>query len=90
MWRIAKPNQKGEFEGGHLAWKDLVNSDWNLSSTQFHAEARTPYIVDIERKRFLGFENIQSITEKVQHPAFCSPSLVFRLFMRLSRTLVEL
>jgi GH18 family chitinase len=66
MWRIAKPNNKGEFEGGHLAWKDLLNSEWPLNSTQFHAKARTPYIFDVEKKRFLGFENVQSITEKVR------------------------
>lgn len=65
MWRIAKPNQKGEFEGGHLAWRDLDKSDWNLNQTEFHAKARTPYIFDGDKHRFLGFENVQSITEKV-------------------------
>ncbi|KAI6182771.1 GH18 domain-containing protein [Aphelenchoides bicaudatus] len=64
MWRTSKPNEKGEFEGGHLAWRDLDKSDWNVNSTEFHPKARAPYIFDAEKKRFLGYENVQSITEK--------------------------
>ncbi|KAI6241357.1 GH18 domain-containing protein [Aphelenchoides fujianensis] len=65
MWRMARPNERGEFEGGHIAWKDLQTSDWNLNATSFHEKARTPWIFDSARSRFLGFENVQSLTEKV-------------------------
>ncbi|KAI6178539.1 GH18 domain-containing protein [Aphelenchoides besseyi] len=65
MWRIAKSNDDGEFEGGHISWRDLPTSDWNLNLTAFHEKARTPWIFEPEKRRFLGFENVQSLTEKV-------------------------
>lgn len=70
MWRIAQPNRKGEFEGGHLAWRDLAASDWDLSTMQFHAKARTPFVFDALKRRFLGYDNVQSITEKVSAQMF--------------------
>jgi GH18 family chitinase len=65
MWRISKANEKGEFIGGYHAWNELGESDWDLNITQFHPKARTPYIFDTQKRRFLAYENSQSITEKV-------------------------
>jgi hypothetical protein len=86
MWRIAQPNQQGEFEGGHLAWRDLANSDWDLNSMQFHAKARTPFIFDALKRRFLGYENVQSITEKARKVIF----FIYSLFLGPLRKLEKL
>uniref|UniRef100_A0A914XCP5 GH18 domain-containing protein n=1 Tax=Plectus sambesii TaxID=2011161 RepID=A0A914XCP5_9BILA len=65
MWRIAR-SKNGTFAGGVTPWRD-IEKNWTVNATVFHERSKTPYIWDAEREMFLGFENPQSITYKMNY-----------------------
>ncbi|EFO83141.1 hypothetical protein CRE_12997 [Caenorhabditis remanei] len=69
MWFTAKPRTEGkfDFDGDYISWRDMEPFGWNLSSTKWHQETKTPYIWDPEKNEFLGFENPRSLKEKAQY-----------------------
>ena len=75
MWRLATANASGKFEGGAFAWRELTAASvgggggWNLSAASFHERSRTPWLYDAAERRFLGYENVESIGEKARYAA---------------------
>ncbi|XP_053207036.1 uncharacterized protein LOC128391212, partial [Panonychus citri] len=68
MWRTATA-VNGKFEGDFVPW-DKIGSDYlsNPSFTvTFHEKSKTPYAWSPSTKTFLGFENEQSLGEKVKY-----------------------
>uniref|UniRef100_A0A183C2I3 Glyco_18 domain-containing protein n=1 Tax=Globodera pallida TaxID=36090 RepID=A0A183C2I3_GLOPA len=57
LWR-----QLGTY-GTELAWRDLGTS-FDLTKMTYHKTAKTPYIYDASSKKFLTFDNPQSLKDK--------------------------
>ncbi|EYB90831.1 hypothetical protein Y032_0213g2279 [Ancylostoma ceylanicum] len=66
MWRTADA-VGGVYQGGYLAWKDIPTKGWSRDSASFHEKTKAPYIYDSGSRRFLGFENVQSLQHKVNY-----------------------
>uniref|UniRef100_A0A914UVD2 Chitinase n=1 Tax=Plectus sambesii TaxID=2011161 RepID=A0A914UVD2_9BILA len=66
MWRTTAA-VGGKFDGGYVGWRELVDSEWAIRSASFHDKSKTPYIWDSKTKRFLGFENPQSLRFKMDY-----------------------
>uniref|UniRef100_A0A914H6Z6 GH18 domain-containing protein n=1 Tax=Globodera rostochiensis TaxID=31243 RepID=A0A914H6Z6_GLORO len=62
LWR-----QLGTY-GTELAWRDLSTS-FDLTKMTYHKTAKTPYIYDASSKKFLTFDNPQSLKDKIQYVA---------------------
>uniref|UniRef100_A0A0N4YZZ5 GH18 domain-containing protein n=1 Tax=Parastrongyloides trichosuri TaxID=131310 RepID=A0A0N4YZZ5_PARTI len=68
MWRTARKNRKGKYEGGHITWRSLkykLNCSWEIGRSKYHEKSKSPYI--IENDKFLAFENPKSIYEKMKY-----------------------
>lgn len=63
MWRVAQ-HPSGDFEGGALDWRN-IGTMFDVSKATFHEGAKAPYIYNPDTSVFFGFENPQSIKEKV-------------------------
>ena len=66
LWRTATANG-GHFEGGYVAWRDMARQGWNVSEARMHATVRAPFIWQAQTRKLLGFDNQQSMREKVDY-----------------------
>uniref|UniRef100_A0A915ETH3 GH18 domain-containing protein n=1 Tax=Ditylenchus dipsaci TaxID=166011 RepID=A0A915ETH3_9BILA len=67
MWRLASPNSKGEFEGGHVAWNEMEENGWDVGKAIFHTKSRSAYIWNPTNKTFLGMENVETLKHKLDY-----------------------
>ncbi|CAI5444876.1 unnamed protein product [Caenorhabditis angaria] len=66
MWRTAE-EKNGKFEGGFVGWRNLERQGWNKGASIWHDKTKTPYILNGGARKFLGYENEQSIQEKINY-----------------------
>ncbi|CAL2046341.1 unnamed protein product [Caenorhabditis brenneri] len=69
MWFTAKSKTEGKhaYEGGYLPRREFEKNGWDLTEAVWHHDSRCPFIWDPAEKKFLGFENQRSLTEKVKY-----------------------
>ncbi|KAE9413713.1 hypothetical protein Angca_009395, partial [Angiostrongylus cantonensis] len=67
MWRTAAPSDGyTKFEGGDVQWRD-IQIRFNTTRAKFHSGAKTPFLWISENKTFLGFENPESLSYKIDY-----------------------
>ena len=68
MWKIADPVD-GKFVGGYLGWKDIVASHLNAPGNERHFNdiAKAPFIYNAAAKKYIGYEDPESLAFKVQY-----------------------
>ncbi|KAI1701856.1 glycosyl hydrolases family 18 domain-containing protein [Ditylenchus destructor] len=67
MWRLATPNRYKEFEGGHVAWSEMAEKNWNPKDAVFHEKTKSAYIWKEAERMFLGMENEETLKHKLAY-----------------------
>lgn len=58
---------KHTFPRKNLPVTTIIGSSWDLSSARLHDRSRAPYIWNAGARKFLGFENQESLREKAKY-----------------------
>uniref|UniRef100_A0A8D8YK73 Acidic mammalian chitinase n=1 Tax=Cacopsylla melanoneura TaxID=428564 RepID=A0A8D8YK73_9HEMI len=69
MWRMSNA-VNGKFEGGYVPWNEIESQYLkNGFEKHFHQKAKAPYAWSASTKTFLGYEDVQSLTNKKNYAA---------------------